>query len=70
QDLLARSEAKGGYSKEIFSLVALELWHRAFMADVKPAHRGSRSSHVLPQEAIPQESAHPLFLVSSKPICA
>ncbi|HTS05629.1 MAG TPA: asparagine synthase (glutamine-hydrolyzing), partial [Candidatus Eisenbacteria bacterium] len=46
QDLLARSEAKGGYSKEIFSLVALELWHRAFMADVKPAHRGSRSSHV------------------------
>jgi len=31
--MLARDEAGGGYSKEIFSLVTLELWHRAFSWD-------------------------------------
>ena len=31
QDLLARDEVSGGYSKEIFSLVTLELWHRTFL---------------------------------------
>jgi asparagine synthase (glutamine-hydrolysing) len=31
RELLARDEARGGYSKEIFSLVTLELWHRAFL---------------------------------------
>ena len=30
-DMLARDEATGGYSKEIFSLATLELWHRAFL---------------------------------------
>ena len=29
--LLARDEANAGYSKEIFSLVTLELWHRSFL---------------------------------------
>ena len=31
RDLLTRDEAGGGYSKEIFSLVTLELWHRTFL---------------------------------------
>jgi asparagine synthase (glutamine-hydrolysing) len=31
RDLLARNERTGEYSKEVFSLVALELWHRAFV---------------------------------------
>ncbi len=31
RDALAREEATGGYSKEIFSLVTLELWHRSFL---------------------------------------
>jgi len=31
RELLARDEATGGYSKEIFSLVTLELWHRTFL---------------------------------------
>ena len=31
RELVARDEAKGGYSKEIFSLVTLELWHRTFL---------------------------------------
>jgi hypothetical protein len=31
RDLLARDEAHGGYSKEIFSLITLELWQRAFL---------------------------------------
>ena len=34
--LLARDEAKGGYSKEIFSLVTLELWHRTFLEQRQP----------------------------------
>jgi asparagine synthase (glutamine-hydrolysing) len=29
--LLARDEERGGYSKEIFSLLTLELWHRTYM---------------------------------------
>jgi asparagine synthase (glutamine-hydrolysing) len=29
--LLARDEERGGYSKEIFSLLTLELWHRTFV---------------------------------------
>jgi asparagine synthase (glutamine-hydrolysing) len=32
RDLLARDLAGGGYSKEIFSLVTLELWQRTFLA--------------------------------------
>ena len=36
RDLLARDEAEGGYSKEIFSLVALELWHRTFLEEKQP----------------------------------
>jgi asparagine synthase (glutamine-hydrolysing) len=35
-ELLARNDAGAGYSKEIFSLVTLELWHRTFL-DQKPA---------------------------------
>ena len=31
RELLDRDEATGGYSKEIFSLVTLELWHRTFL---------------------------------------
>jgi asparagine synthase (glutamine-hydrolysing) len=31
RELLARNEATGGYSTEIFSLVTLELWHRTFL---------------------------------------
>lgn len=31
RDLLARDAASGGYSKEIFSLVTLELWQRTFL---------------------------------------
>ena len=37
QELLARDEAEGGYSKEIFSLVTLELWHRTFLEQQQPA---------------------------------
>ena len=36
-ELLARDEAAGGYSKEIFSLVTLELWHRVFLEQKRPA---------------------------------
>ncbi len=32
RELLARDKATGGYSKTIFSLVTLELWHRTFLA--------------------------------------
>jgi len=31
REMLARDEATGGYSTEIFSLVTLELWHRTFL---------------------------------------
>jgi asparagine synthase (glutamine-hydrolysing) len=31
RQLLARDEERGGYSKEIFSLLTLELWHRTYM---------------------------------------
>jgi asparagine synthase (glutamine-hydrolysing) len=31
RNLLARNETSGGYGKEIFSLVSLELWQRAFL---------------------------------------
>ncbi len=31
REMLARDEANAGYSKEIFSLVTLELWHRSFL---------------------------------------
>ncbi|MFY9726823.1 MAG: asparagine synthase (glutamine-hydrolyzing) [Bryobacteraceae bacterium] len=31
RELVARDEAGGGYSKEIFSLLTLELWHRTFL---------------------------------------
>jgi len=31
QQLLARDQTLGGYSKEIFSLVTLEMWHRTFL---------------------------------------
>jgi asparagine synthase (glutamine-hydrolysing) len=34
--LLARDESSGGYSKEIFSLVTLELWHRTFLKQAQP----------------------------------
>ena len=36
QELLARDEAQGGYSKEIFSLLTLEFWHRAFLEQTQP----------------------------------
>jgi asparagine synthase (glutamine-hydrolysing) len=36
QKLLARDEALGGCSKEIFSLVTLELWHRTFLEQKQP----------------------------------
>jgi len=35
--LLAHNEATAGYSKEIFSLLALELWHRKFLEQEQPA---------------------------------
>jgi asparagine synthase (glutamine-hydrolysing) len=31
RELLARDAASSGYSKEVFSLVTLELWHRTFV---------------------------------------
>jgi hypothetical protein len=31
RDLVARDEASGGYSKEIFSLLTFELWQRTFL---------------------------------------
>jgi asparagine synthase (glutamine-hydrolysing) len=31
EKLLAEQQATGQYSKEVFSLVTLELWHRAFL---------------------------------------
>jgi asparagine synthase (glutamine-hydrolysing) len=34
--LLARDQADGKHSKEIFSLVALELWHRTFLEQAQP----------------------------------
>jgi asparagine synthase (glutamine-hydrolysing) len=39
RDLLARNEASTGYSKEIFSLLTIELWHRTFL-DQKPSLLG------------------------------
>jgi asparagine synthase (glutamine-hydrolysing) len=33
QELLDKDQAVGGCSKEIFSLVALEMWHRTFLED-------------------------------------
>jgi asparagine synthase (glutamine-hydrolysing) len=33
RQLLDRNQAHGGYAKEIFSLVTLELWHRNFLED-------------------------------------
>jgi asparagine synthase (glutamine-hydrolysing) len=35
-ELLARDEATGRYSKEIFSLITLELWHRSFLDQKRP----------------------------------
>jgi len=35
-ELLARDEAGARYSKEIFSLVTLELWHRTFLEQKQP----------------------------------
>jgi len=32
RDLVARNEAAGGYSKEVFSMMTLELWQRSFLA--------------------------------------
>lgn len=31
QDLIKRNQTSGGYSKEVFSLLTLELWHREFV---------------------------------------
>jgi hypothetical protein len=31
ENLLAKDSARGGYSKELLSLAALELWHREFL---------------------------------------
>ena len=39
RDLLARNERTMGYSKEVFSLLTLELWHRTFL-DQKPSLLG------------------------------
>jgi asparagine synthase (glutamine-hydrolysing) len=36
RELLARDEAEGGYSKEIFSLLTLELWQRTFLEQRQP----------------------------------
>jgi len=33
RELVSRNEMTGGYSKEIFSLLTLELWHRTFLAE-------------------------------------
>lgn len=35
--LLAHNDASAGYSKEIFSLLTLELWHRTFLEQTQPA---------------------------------
>jgi asparagine synthase (glutamine-hydrolysing) len=37
RELLTRNEATGGYSKEVFSLVTLELWHRTFLEHKRPS---------------------------------
>jgi asparagine synthase (glutamine-hydrolysing) len=37
RDLVARNEASAGYSKEIFSLLTIELWHRNFVEQAQPA---------------------------------
>jgi asparagine synthase (glutamine-hydrolysing) len=31
ENLIKRNKESGGYAKEIFSLVVLELWHRTFL---------------------------------------
>jgi asparagine synthase (glutamine-hydrolysing) len=36
RDLLARDAASGGCSKEIFSLITLEMWHRTFLECERP----------------------------------
>lgn len=36
RELLARDETSGGYSKEIFSLITLEMWHRTFLECERP----------------------------------
>jgi asparagine synthase (glutamine-hydrolysing) len=33
RELVARNEMAGGYAKEIFSLLTLELWHRTFLTE-------------------------------------
>jgi len=38
EDLIRRYHAGAGYAKEIFALIVLELWHRAFVD--QPAHAG------------------------------
>ena len=37
EDLIERDQRSGGYSKEIFSLAVLELWHRAFLRPLDPS---------------------------------
>jgi asparagine synthase (glutamine-hydrolysing) len=50
--LLDQNTRSGGYSKEIFSLVVLELWHRVFLEGEAPA--GSRAGRDVPAMAVKQ----------------
>ena len=55
RELLARDEAAGGYSKEIFSLVTLELWHRVFL-EQKPLAPAWRRPSKCPDQSGRYES--------------
>lgn len=48
EDLVGRNESSGRFGKEIFSLITLELWHRAFL---EPAPTASKPALVAPGRA-------------------
>jgi len=43
EKLLAENAGSGRYSKELFSLAVLELWHRQFLGDERPSTPGADS---------------------------
>lgn len=49
QDLIKRNQTSGGYSKEVFSLLTLELWHREFVDAHGPPRKecGSTGSRLV-----------------------
>ena len=50
EKMLCRDRESGGYSKELFTLAVLELWHREFI-DGKPAALGEQLEDPAPQVA-------------------